>query len=100
MKSVAAFKKEECVQAGTQHTKNSEEKETKKLRCTRSSVFHEILHFERFAGAKTFNFALHKLFKVSFRALALRQSDDEGLTLETSAFLPLTVANLRFQPSC
>ena len=25
---------------------------------------------------------------------------DEGLTLETSAFLPFTVANLRFQPSC
>ena len=25
---------------------------------------------------------------------------DEGLTLETSAFLLLTVANLRFQPSC
>ena len=39
------------------------------------------------------------------RALALRQSDwklrsDEGLTLETSAFLLFTVANLRFQPSC
>ena len=36
--------------------------------------------------------------------LALRQSDlhrsDEGLTLETSAFLPFTVANLHFQPSC
>ena len=25
---------------------------------------------------------------------------DEGLTLETSVFLPFTVANLRFQPSC
>ena len=25
---------------------------------------------------------------------------DEGLMLETSAFLPFTVANLRFQPSC
>ena len=38
-----------------------------------------------------------------FQALALCQSDgdrsDEGLTLETSAFLPFTVANLRFQPS-
>ena len=36
-------------------------------------------------------------------ALALRQKgyrSDEGLTLETSAFLPFTVANLRFQPSC
>ena len=40
--------------------------------------------------------------KLTFRALALRQSDraNEGLTLETSAFLPFTVANLRFQPSC
>ena len=28
------------------------------------------------------------------------RSYDEGLTLETSAFLPFTVANLRFQPSC
>ena len=39
---------------------------------------------------------------LTFRALALRQSDrsDEGLTLETSAFLLFTVANLRFQPSC
>ena len=35
-----------------------------------------------------------------FRALALRQSSDEGLTLETSAFLPSTMANVRFQPSC
>ena len=25
---------------------------------------------------------------------------DEGLTLETSAFLPFTVANLHFQLSC
>ena len=31
--------------------------------------------------------------------LAANRSD-EGLTLETSAFLPFTVANLRFQPSC
>ena len=29
-----------------------------------------------------------------FRALALRQSSDEGLTLETSAFQLVTVANL------
>ena len=27
-------------------------------------------------------------------------ANDEGLTLETSAFLLFTVANLRFQPSC
>ena len=34
--------------------------------------------------------------------LALRQSDrsDKGLTLEMSAFLPFTVANLHFQLSC
>ena len=30
----------------------------------------------------------------------IRQSYDEGLTLETSAFLSFTVANLRFQLSC
>ena len=30
----------------------------------------------------------------------LTNCSDEGLTLETSAFLPFTVANLRFQPSC
>ena len=30
----------------------------------------------------------------------LSNRSDEGLTLETSAFLPFTVANLRFQPSC
>jgi len=37
-----------------------------------------------------------------FRALALCQSDedkDEGLTLETSAFQLVTVANLHFQLS-
>ena len=30
----------------------------------------------------------------------LPHRSDEGLTLETSAFLLFTVANLRFQPSC
>ena len=39
-----------------------------------------------------------------FLALALCQSNDgvtdEGLTLEKSAFLPFTVANLSFQLSC
>ena len=35
-----------------------------------------------------------------FWALALRQIDDEGLTLKMSAFLSFMVANLRFQPSC
>ena len=32
--------------------------------------------------------------------LPIPHRSDEGLTLETSAFLPFTVANLRFQPSC
>ena len=32
--------------------------------------------------------------------LADSHRSDEGLTLETSAFLLFTVANLRFQPSC
>ena len=30
----------------------------------------------------------------------LTNRSDKGLTLETSAFLPFTVANSRFQPSC
>ena len=30
----------------------------------------------------------------------INHRSDEGLTLETSAFLLFTVANLRFQPSC
>ena len=34
-----------------------------------------------------------------FQVLALRQSDDKELTLETSAFLIFPVANLRFQLS-
>ena len=34
------------------------------------------------------------------RAIRDPNRSDEGLTLETSAFLPFTVANLRFQPSC
>ena len=32
--------------------------------------------------------------------LALRQRDDEGLTLETPAFSLFTIANLHFQLSC
>ena len=35
-----------------------------------------------------------------FERLPLIVCSDEGLTLETSAFLPFTVANLRFQLSC
>ena len=37
-----------------------------------------------------------KSLKATFRALALRQSSDEGLALETSAFKLFTVANLRY----
>ena len=33
-------------------------------------------------------------------AIYYANRSDEGLTLETSAFLPFTVANLRFQLSC
>ena len=42
-----------------------------------------------------------KVRKLTFRALALRQSEsyDEGLTLETSAFNLFTVANLPYQLS-
>ena len=36
----------------------------------------------------------------TFHRHSLSNRSDEGLTLETSAFLPFTVANLRFQPSC
>ena len=38
--------------------------------------------------------------KASLLPLNYMHRSDEGLTLETSAFLPFTVANLRFQPSC
>ena len=40
---------------------------------------------------------LHKLRLGANRPV---NCSDEGLTLETSAFLLFTVANLRFQPSC
>ena len=44
------------------------------------------------------HFALELLLS---QRLSLKSNrSDEGLTLETSAFLPFTVANLRFQPSC
>ena len=43
--------------------------------------------------------------ELSFKSEVTRIDDkidrsEEGLTLETSAFLPFTVANLCFQPSC
>ena len=37
---------------------------------------------------------------LQLRAIMITNHSDEGLTLETSAFLLFTVANLRFQPSC
>ena len=39
-----------------------------------------------------------RLNVIKVEGVSLRS--DEGLTLETSAFLLFTVANLRFQPSC
>ena len=45
------------------------------------------------------HFFFRATWLMTFRALALRWSD-EGLTLESSAFLPFTMANLRFQLSC
>ena len=44
------------------------------------------------------NYRVH--FPLEKSQLALRQRDDEGLTLETPAFSLFTVANLHFQPSC
>ena len=38
--------------------------------------------------------------KLTFRALALRQSDRRRANARTLAFLLFTVANLRFQLSC
>ena len=42
---------------------------------------------------KVNNLYLNSLGRINNRS-------DEGLTLETSAFLPFTMANLRFRPSC
>ena len=46
-----------------------------------------------------FVFAL-MIFPHIFINFSHSNSSDEGLTLETSAFSPFTVANLRFQLSC
>ena len=40
------------------------------------------------------------IFSIWKIQIAKNYRSDEGLTLETSAFLLFTVANLRFQPSC
>ena len=37
---------------------------------------------------------------IQYQIQQTNHRSDEGLTLETSAFLLFTVANLRFQPSC
>ena len=37
---------------------------------------------------------------LTYAKLQVFNRSDKGLTLETSAFSPFTVANLRFQPSC
>ena len=47
--------------------------------------------------------SIYDLFLISNIFRYMISFSDEGLTLETSAFLaflPFTVANLRFQPSC
>ena len=53
------------------------------------------------------NFSLENLvlrlnlsLSVSWRHILMKNRSDEGLMFETSAFLPFTVANLRFQLSC
>ena len=43
---------------------------------------------------------LWRAVNYQFTARLSTNRSDEGLTLETSAFLPFTVANLRFQLSC
>ena len=58
--------------------------------------------------AKLYVCFMIEILGISFHEFVLRvfcgavylYRSDEGLTLETSAFLPFTVANLRFQPSC
>ena len=50
-----------------------------------------------FPATRIDDFRLH-FYERSFNFRLFRS--DEGLTLETSPFSPLTVANLRFQLSC
>ena len=63
--------------------------------CPSSPVQSRPVQFQFISKLSSFHFS-------SFHFISLRQSyrSDEGLTLETSAFLLFTVANLRFQPSC
>ena len=49
---------------------------------------------------KTDKLSINTVIITSIMVNSITNRSDEGLTLETSAFLPFTVANLRFQPSC
>ena len=62
--------------------------------------FRPLLSFLTKCGLIIFCVAGNKNFKVSSFSSLIAYRSDEGLTLETSAFLLFTVANLRFQPSC
>ena len=49
---------------------------------------------------KTDKLSINTVIITSIIVISITNRSDEGLTLETSAFLPFTVANLRFQLSC
>ena len=72
----------------------------KKSKDHRNISFINSVNSSRFSSERKLKVSKGRVKKLTFRALALRHRSDEGLTLETSAFLPFTVANLRFQPSC
>ena len=51
-------------------------------------------------NVKTEKLSINTVIITSIMVISITNRSDEGLTLETSAFLPFTVANLRFQLSC
>ena len=55
---------------------------------------------ERNGNGKIFHICILTIQSVSVYIYIIFYLSDEGLTLKTSAFLPFTVANLHFQPSC
>ena len=55
---------------------------------------------EKYPNRKKRKFSTHKPETLGTVKGKKADVSSEGLTLETSAFLPFTVANLRFQPSC
>ena len=73
------------------------------LRLQQSSVHSSVFHFHFIVFVATPLVVMAIGMKLWFKKLGMNQTiyrSDEGLTLETSAFLLFTVANLRFQPSC